>query len=38
MTTYLCDGLHGVTVVDGVQRLEFHRLEAVQRGSTANCS
>jgi hypothetical protein len=32
MTTYLCDGLREVTVVNGVVRLEFHRLEAVQRG------
>jgi hypothetical protein len=32
MTTYFCDGLREVTVVDGVVRLEFHRLEAVQRG------
>ena len=32
MTTYFCDGLHEVTVVNGVVRLEFHRLEAVQRG------
>jgi len=32
MTTYFCDGLKEVTVVNGVVRLEFHRLEAVQRG------
>jgi hypothetical protein len=32
MTTYFCDGLREVTVVNGVVRLEFHRLEAVQRG------
>ncbi len=31
MTTYFCDGLKEVTVVNGVVRLEFHRLEAVQR-------
>jgi hypothetical protein len=37
MTTYFCDGLREVTVVNGVQRLEFHRLEAVQSGETANC-
>ena len=30
MTT--CDGLKEVSVVNGVVRLEFHRLEAVQRG------
>jgi hypothetical protein len=34
MTTYFCDGLKEVTVVNGVVRLEFHRLEAVQRGAT----
>jgi hypothetical protein len=32
MTTYFCDGLKEVTVVNGVVRLEFHRLEAFQRG------
>jgi hypothetical protein len=32
MTTYFCAGLREVTVVNGVVRLEFHRLEAVQRG------
>jgi hypothetical protein len=32
MTTYFCDGLKEVTVANGVVRLEFHRLEAVQRG------
>jgi hypothetical protein len=32
VTTYFCDGLREVTVVNGVVRLEFHRLEAVQRG------
>jgi len=32
MTTYFCDRLREVTVVNGVVRLEFHRLEAVQRG------
>ena len=32
MTTYCCDGLKEVTVVNGVVRLEFHRLEAVPRG------
>ena len=32
MTTFFCDGLKEVTVVNGVVRLEFHRLEAVQRG------
>jgi len=32
VTTFFCDGLKEVTVVNGVVRLEFHRLEAVQRG------
>jgi len=32
MTTYFCDGLKEVTVVNGVVRLEFHRLETVERG------
>jgi hypothetical protein len=32
VTTYFCDGLREVTVVNNVVRLEFHRLEAVQRG------
>ena len=32
MTTYFCDGLKDVTVVNGVARLEFHRLEIVERG------
>jgi hypothetical protein len=32
MTTYFCDGLKEVTVVNGVVRLEFHHLEAVPRG------
>jgi hypothetical protein len=34
MSTYFCDGLKEVTVVNGVVRLEFHRLEAVQRGQS----
>ena len=32
MTTYFCDGLKDVTVVNGVARLEFHRLEIIERG------
>lgn len=27
MTTFFCDGLKNVSVVNGVARLEFHRLE-----------
>jgi len=30
--SYFCDGLRDVTVVNGVVRLEFHRLEVVERG------
>jgi hypothetical protein len=33
MTTYFCDGLKEVSIVNGVVRLEFHRLEPVQRGA-----
>jgi hypothetical protein len=32
LTTYFCDGLKDVTIVNGVARLEFHRLEIVERG------
>ena len=28
MTTYFCDGIREVTIINGVARLEFHRLEA----------
>jgi hypothetical protein len=38
MSTYFCDGLKEVTVVNGVVRLEFHRLEAVQRGQNRELS
>jgi hypothetical protein len=31
VTTYFCDGLKEVTIVNGVSRLEFHRLEIVER-------
>jgi hypothetical protein len=33
VTTYFCDGLKDVTIVNGVARLEFHRLEVVERGA-----
>jgi hypothetical protein len=33
VTTYFCDGLKEVSIVNGVVRLEFHRLEPVQRGA-----
>jgi hypothetical protein len=29
MTTYFCDGLREVTILNGVARLEFHQLEPV---------
>ena len=32
MPTYFCDGLREVTIVNGVARLEFHRLEPAERG------
>jgi hypothetical protein len=32
VTTYFCDGLQEVSIINGVVRLEFHRLEPVQRG------
>jgi hypothetical protein len=32
MTTYFCDALKEVTILNGVARLEFQRLEAVERG------
>ena len=28
MTTFFCDGLKEVTILNGVARLEFHRLQA----------
>jgi len=31
VTIYFCDGLKEVTIVNGVSRLEFHRLEIVER-------
>jgi hypothetical protein len=31
VTTYFCDGLKEVTIVNDVSRLEFHRLEIVER-------
>ena len=32
MTTYFCDGLREVVVLNGVARLEFHRFEPLGRG------
>jgi hypothetical protein len=33
MTTYFCDGLKEVAIVNGVARLEFHRLEPTGLGA-----
>jgi hypothetical protein len=33
VNTFFCDGLKDVTIVNGVARLEFHRLEVVERGA-----
>ena len=33
MTTYFCDGLKDVTILNGVARLEFQRLETIERGA-----
>ncbi len=30
MATYFCDGLKEVAIVNGVARLEFHRLEPIE--------
>ena len=35
MTTYFCDGLKEVSVVNGVVRLAFHRFETVSRGQNS---
>ena len=32
MTAYFCDGLKEVSIVNGVARLEFHRVEPGERG------
>jgi hypothetical protein len=34
MTTYFSDALKEVTIVNGVARLEFHRLEVIGRGDS----
>ena len=33
MPTYFCDGVKGVTILNGVARIEFHRLQTVERGA-----
>lgn len=32
MPTFFCDGIKGVTILNGVARIEFHRLQTVERG------
>jgi hypothetical protein len=34
MATYFCDGLKEVAIVNGVARLEFHRLEPIENSPT----
>ena len=34
MATYFCDGLKEVAIVNGVARLEFHRLEPIEHSPT----
>jgi hypothetical protein len=34
MPTYFCDGIKGVTILNGVARIEFHRLQTVERGGS----
>jgi hypothetical protein len=36
MTTYFCDGLKEISVLNGVARLEFHRLQAVANSGGPN--
>jgi hypothetical protein len=33
MPTFFCDGVKGVTILNGVARIEFHRLQTVERGA-----
>lgn len=35
MNSYFCDGLKEVTILNGVARLEFHRLEPAKSGGSA---
>lgn len=35
MTTYFCDGLKEVTILNGVARLEFHRFRPTGSGAAA---
>jgi hypothetical protein len=33
MTTYFCDGIKGISILNGVARIEFHRLLTTDRGA-----
>jgi hypothetical protein len=33
MPTFFCDGVKGVSILNGVARIEFHRLQTVERGA-----
>lgn len=35
MTTFFCDGIKEVTIINGVARLEFHRLQAAVPGGSS---
>ena len=37
MTTYFCDGLREVVVLNGIARLEFHRLVPTGSGTSPVC-
>jgi hypothetical protein len=32
MPTFFCDGVKGVSILNGIARIEFHRLQTVERG------
>jgi hypothetical protein len=34
MPTFFCDGVKGVSILNGVARIEFHRLQTVERGAS----
>lgn len=36
MNSYFCDGLKEITILNGVARLEFHRLQPVSSGGSVN--
>jgi hypothetical protein len=35
MPTFFCDGVKGVSILNGVARIEFHRLQTVERGGSS---